>query len=281
MSACRAGALPWTAQVSPTAAAALAAAAAAIRVDDAGVYEAAEQARIAAALAAGAPDALAAVIAAIEERLARAPRFAIVRGLPAHATTLFLAFSAHLGTLVEPYRPSKIFREIRPGTDRAHRGRALNTLLHTDSTDWPVPNDLTCLWCVRPDPAGGGRSRLLAADDFVAHVCATAGADAAALLATPVPWRLSGELGGGVHHAPIAAAGEVRWMRYTIEAAGADLGDALARIERTTEAAGGVIDAALGAGDVLVVDNRRALHGRTPVDDAASPRLLLRTKLRR
>lgn len=269
----------WSAQISPAVAAALAVAAAHAEAE---LHETAEPTRIAAAVADRAPVAFATVIEAIEERLARSPRFAIVRGLPVAATALLIAISARLGTLVDPYCRSTRPREIRPATDREHDGRALNTLLHTDSTDWPVPNDLTCLWCVRPDPEGGGRSLLLTADDFVAHVEGTAGAEAAALLSTPLPWRIASELGGGVYHAPIATGGEVRWMRYTVEPTKLppDAVALLAQIERVIERAAGVIDVMLDAGDLLVIDNRHALHGRTPAAPASS-RLLLRTKLRR
>jgi alpha-ketoglutarate-dependent taurine dioxygenase len=37
----------------------------------------------------------------------------------------------------------------------------------------------------------------------------------------------------------------------------------------------------LEPGDTLVVDNRRCLHGRSPIESCESERLLLRTKVRR
>jgi alpha-ketoglutarate-dependent taurine dioxygenase len=51
--------------------------------------------------------------------------------------------------------------------------------------------------------------------------------------------------------------------------------------ERALEASGAWSEVLLGPGDVLVLDNRRCLHSRSPISRAvSSDRVLLRTKRR-
>lgn len=237
-------------------------------------------------------DAFIDLVHAIQSIVARSPYMALVRGLPTgHASTLLAAISAALGDTVEPYQQtwSKVVRSITPGTERLVGARALNEFLHTDGTDWRRPNDATCLFCVRCDQAGQGRSRLLDIDALEDSLSTDAGDLLERLEREAVPWRIADELGGGVVWEPVLRAGEplgIRWLRYTVEQACAaeavdDRVPALARrFEEQVEHCPAVIDLLLEPGDCCVLDNARTLHARTHIDDlGTSQRLLLRTKI--
>lgn len=166
----------------------------------------------------------------------------------------------------------------------------LNERLHTDGTDWPEPNDLTCLFCVRADSDGGGRSRLLPVEAIASLVDGQPAAVRRAVRAE-LPWAVAEELGGGVVAAPVLSAGGVRWLRFTIGEAVRRLTDegsvparatlaALGVFEAALETAPGVLEFGLLPGDLLLVHNTQCLHARTAVSNPrASDRLLLRTKV--
>jgi hypothetical protein len=223
------------------------------------------------------------------------PHAVLVRGIPVERPhNLMVALTSILGTAVDPYMQpwSRLVREIRPARDRSVDGWGmLNEALHTDGTDWPDPNDYTCLLCVRPDQGRGGLSKIMAQEDIVAELTGQFGIEEVERLRMePVPWRLAEEIGGGIHWAPILPEGNLRWLQYGIrmgiESAGIELCAALARsIERLEELlkwTARSITFRLVTGDLLLVDNKRCLHARTPVEEPErSERLLLRTKIRR
>ncbi|MQB01871.1 MAG: hypothetical protein GEU78_16590 [Actinobacteria bacterium] len=161
------------------------------------------------------------LVADVQRRLADAPHAVVVRGLsleqPAHT---LVALSCCFGEVVEPYRQtwSHLVRRIVPQTDRSGAAGVLNERLHTDGTDWPEPNDLTCLLCVSADSNGGGRSHLLPIE-AIADLVATRPAVVQAAVAAELPWAVAEELGGGVVHAPVLSDDAVRWLRFTIEEA--------------------------------------------------------------
>jgi len=237
--------------------------------------------------------ALDALLEDLRARLRTSPHFVLARRLVVASPDLALvAISAALGTCVEPYREpwSRLVRRIEARRERlGHHGRPLNEHPHTDGTDWPVPNDYTCLLCVRPDAGHGGSSVLIGIDDLVAGLTRAHGEDVVATLRTrPVPWKLADSLGGGTAMAPPLGDARLRWLRYTIEAGvqllGTPLEDevagALDAFEDTIEGSVRPFVFDLRPGDLLVVDNRRCLHARTTVPDhERSERLLLRTKV--
>lgn len=239
--------------------------------------------------------ALEALLEDLRARLVAAPHFALVRGLGVASPGLALvAISAGLGTCVEPYRESwsRLVRRIEARRERlAYGGRSLNEFAHTDGTDWSVPNDYTCLLCVRPDAGQGGSSVLIGVDEVVAELTRAHGADVVETLRMrQVPWKLADSLGGGTAMAPPLGEGRLRWLRYTIEAGVEALGTpleddvavALDALEDTVEGSVRPFVFDLRPGDLLVVDNRRCLHARTPIPDhERSGRLLPRTKVMR
>lgn len=166
----------------------------------------------------------------------------------------------------------------------------LNERLHTDGTNWPEPNDLTCLLCVRPDSDGGGRSRLLSIE-AIADLVESQRASVRRAVQAELPWAVAEELGGGVVAASVLSADGARWLRFTIGEAVRRLADegsvppgqtlvALGVFEAALETAPGVLEFDLFPGDLLLVDNTQCLHARTAVPNPrASDRLLLRTKV--
>lgn len=229
----------------------------------------------------------------VRRQLAESPHACLVRGLPlVDAARALVALSCGLGEVVEPYRRpwSRLVRKITPSTDRGGGAGILNERLHTDGTDWPEPNNITCLLCVRPDSDGGGRSRLLSIES-VANLVESQSAAVRRAVRTELPWAVAEELGGGVVAAPVLSNGGVRWLRFTLDEAVRRLADedsvppgetrdALGVFEAALETASGVVEFGLRPGDLLLVHNTRCLHSRTAVPNPqASGRLLLRTKV--
>ena len=87
----------------------------------------------------------------IRRLLSGYPHCLVIRELdPDLGRALLTGLASALGRLVlHADRPGyRVIRELRPRLERAtEAGRALNELLHTDGTDEPRPNDLTCLFC--------------------------------------------------------------------------------------------------------------------------------------
>jgi alpha-ketoglutarate-dependent taurine dioxygenase len=220
------------------------------------------------------------------------PHAAVVRGLaPDESCCLLVGLSwslgVCLGTTGEPHHHS--VRVVEPASEsRTSSALRLQEALHTDGTNWPTPNDFTLLQCIRADGGGGGRSRILSATALASAVEAQLGPAALrAAQETPLPWAVADELGGGVcWRAPLGEG--VRWLRYTIDMGAELVPQPPAReVLRLVDSLEGVIaettqaEFALEPGDTLVIDNRRCLHGRSPIESRESERLLLRTKVRR
>jgi alpha-ketoglutarate-dependent taurine dioxygenase len=291
----RSGGVPLL-DIAPAQAAELSDSLAPLDVDDGALREPAYQEAILASVREAAGAAFDDLSCQANERLGEPPWFLILRGLPVErATPILTAVSATLGVLVEPYRQrwSQVVRHIVPSRDRAVDGRVLNELLHTDGTDWTRPNDYTCLFCVQADQSQDGDSRLLDIVTLLDEVTTAPNAEIIERLASQaVPWRIADELGGGLHWEPAIDFGglHIRWLRYTIGLSNSNgaaplseaaLADLLA-FEQLIEKCRGVVETRLRAGDLLLIDNGRTLHARTPIrDPMGSVRKLRRTKVAR
>jgi hypothetical protein len=263
-------------------------------------YDVARQSRARDEVRAGSPDGFDWLIAQIVARLATPPFAALVRGVSYDAShRVFVAVCRSLGELISPPpshhpRRAQLLHFIRPAEDlKAASGQALTEKLHTDAADWPEPADVIAMICVRPDPMGMGRSRLLDVVSLRRAIEAELGASAVELLEREaVPWQLADYLGGGVVRQPILTAENVRWRRYTMEfalRAGAQIAPAVTELldplERLIEGSATTLEFLLGAGDLLIMANRRCLHGRTSLGDASgrsvpSDRLMIRSWIR-
>jgi hypothetical protein len=230
-----------------------------------------------------------ALVADIEVCLEKPPYVAYVTGLRFDPSNyLFLGLGAALGTVVDPYNRSgsELVRRLSAPRDRLAQGgtACLSESLHTDGTDSPDPNDITCLVCVRPDQNGGGRTHLLEAEGIRAHVFTLLDAETVRILTTEdVPWRIADALGGGTVPAPVISNGELRWLSEGVATPiPRRVESALLEFERMLAATTDVVDFAMAPDSMVVMNNRRTLHARTFVPDRGrSHRLVLRTKLYR
>lgn len=159
---------------------------------------------------------------------------------------------------------------------------------HTDSTFLREPHHYIALTCVERDEDCGGESYLLASDRVRAAVRDAGGEDALQALREPLfPFVLHDPLhGDGVQLTPVLGrAGALRYRRDVLDdlqARRPELWSDRARSAYATVRA--VLDKLQGQdrftlepGDMLLLDNRRVLHGRLPITPGAT-RVLRRMK---
>ncbi|HEX5888513.1 MAG TPA: hypothetical protein VFY61_07405, partial [Pyrinomonadaceae bacterium] len=105
----------------------------------------------------------------IEQRLSQWPYCALVGGLSFdEGNKVFVGVNRAFGELVaRPYEAprAQLVHYIQPATDIVSaRGGHESERLHTDTADWAPPVEIISMVCVRADPGGGGRSRVLDVD---------------------------------------------------------------------------------------------------------------------
>ena len=227
----------------------------------------------------------------IQERLARWPYCALVNGLSFdEGNKVFVAINRAFGELVaRPYEKprAQLVHYIEPATDiMSTRGGHESERLHTDTADWEPPVELISMVCVRADPEGGGRSRVLDVDTIRSEVKDQLGTAVLKRLETEkVPWQLAPYWGGGVSWRPILTNESICWRRYTIDATGATLSagmlDALQSFEHLLSNTPHTLDFLMREGELLFSDNRRTIHARTPIANSKnSNRLMIRSWIR-
>lgn len=235
------------------------------------------------------------LVAQIAGRLAQWPYCTVVRGLGFdEGNRLFVGLNRAFGELVAPpYQPprAQLIHYIQPAMDlpSAHGGTETERL-HTDTADWEAPVELISMVCVRADPGGGGRSRLLDVDSVREEVKNRLGTEALNRLETePLPWQLASYCGGGVTWRTVLTESGMCWRRYTInralESGGAELSQEAVTLLDAFEAVISLttrtLDFLLLDGDLLFADNRRTIHARTPIAGGkASDRLMIRSWIR-
>lgn len=244
---------------------------------------------------AAAPDAFDSLIGQIKDRLTQWPYCALIRGLVFDpGNKVFVAVNRAFGELVaRPYEKprAQLVHYIQPSTDiLSARGGHESERLHTDTADWEPPVELISMVCVRADPDGGGRSRILDVDSIRNEVDQQLGSTTLERLQSePVPWQLANYWGGGVQWRTVLTESSVCWRRYTIDLAldstGATLSDkmlrSLERFEDLISTTPRTLDFLMSEGELLFSDNRRTIHARTPIAaGAASNRLMIRSWIR-
>ena len=171
------------------------------------------------------PETFDTLIFEIKERLARWPYCALIHGLSFdEGNKVFVAINRAFGELVaRPYEKprAQLVHYIQPATDiPSARGGHESERLHTDTADWEPPVELISMVCVRADPDGGGRSRVLDVDTIRNEVKDySAPATLKRLETEKVPWQLAPYWGGGVSWRPILTNESICWRRYTIDMA--------------------------------------------------------------
>jgi len=235
------------------------------------------------------------IVSEIKERLGRWPYCALVNGLSFdEGNKVFVAINRAFGELVaRPYEKprAQLVHYIEPATDiMSARGGHESERLHTDTADWEPPVELISMVCVRADPAGGGRSRVLDVDTIRSEVRDQLGAATLQLLeAEKVPWQLAPYWGGGVSWRPILTTQSICWRRYTIDMAldstgatlSSDMLDALPRFEDLLAHTPRTLDFLMRESELLFSHNRRTIHARTPLANGKqSDRLMIRSWIR-
>ena len=282
--------------VSSTAATELLAAAERLpRYDNREFYSNDLQEHVSESIRSGCPEAFDTLVSEIKERLARRPYCALVQGLSFdEGNKVFVAINRAFGELVaRPYEKprAQLVHYIEPATDlRSARGGHESERLHTDTADWEPPVELISMVCVRADPEGGGRSRVLDVDTIRSDVEEQLGAATLKRLETEkVPWKLAPYSGGGVIWRPILTKESICWRRYTIDialnATGATLSDdmlnALQDFDDLLSKTPRTLEFLMREGELLFSDNRRTIHARTPLGNVTnSDRLMIRSWIR-
>jgi hypothetical protein len=178
---------------------------------------------------------------------------------------------------------------VRPdpgGESDTFSGTAGAAGFHTDAQYHQVPEGFVCLFAVRPADSGG-HTRVLSARDAAAAINRLPDSERAFRLLSEPRWHwrtprdfTTPEPGHGSRlTAPVLPGdGTIRWRgdNLSMRTPRAHRGIAPV-VDRCLDAADGAQTLALQAGDLVVLDNLRALHGRTEFDDTR--RLLLRIRL--
>lgn len=153
--------------------------------------------------------------------------------------------------------------------------------LHTDAQYRRRPEDVVCLFVVRPALAGGATRLLTVADAAAAVRRHPRGRELLEALARPAwSWETPEvfEAETGFRAAVMPGDGTIRWRADNLAASlSAEQLRVAAVFEACIETAPEVVELPLDAGDVLLLDNRTTLHGRTDFSDPR--RLLLRVRL--
>ncbi|MBC6478981.1 MAG: TauD/TfdA family dioxygenase [Hormoscilla sp. GM7CHS1pb] len=240
------------------------------------------------------PDMFSYLIDEVCKRLSNPPYCAYITGLKFDTyNLLFLSLIGAFGNVVDPYKQpwSRLVYYIRPSTDLKIPGwGVLNEQLHTDGTDWINPNDLTCLLCLKTDQSGGGRTQLLDINTIVYELDRWFGKETIDILSSEsLPWLIATELGGGVFRCPILTSKSIRWLPYTNQIAlketqeslSTNLSKAISQIKAVIKNRNNIIDFMMEPNSLLVIDNQRCLHARTPIKHPElSVRLMLRAKVK-
>jgi alpha-ketoglutarate-dependent taurine dioxygenase len=232
------------------------------------------------------------IVELIKGRLANWPYCVLVTGFRFdEGHRLFVAINRAFGKLVAlPYQAprAQLVHYIQPTTDihSARGGREVERL-HTDAVDWQTPIEFISMACVRPDGAGGGRSRVLDLDAIRDEVKNKLGGETLDLLETvPVPWQLHPRWGGGVKWRTVLSESSICWRRYTINLAlevnGAQLSDemlaSLDRFEEVIATSTRTIDFLMREDELLFSDNLRTIHARTAIKASDNcDRLMIRS----
>ena len=235
------------------------------------------------------------LVTEIREHIARWPYCVLVTGLSFdNGNRLFVGLNRAFGELVaRPYEKprAQLVHYIQPATDiPSARGGRESERLHTDTADWETPVQLISMVCVRPDPHGGGHSRVLDVDSVRAEVQQRLGSDKLKQLeAEEVPWQLASYCGGGLKWRPVLTESSICWRRYTINLAldseKAKLSEEmlvlLDSFEEVISSTASTVDFLMREGELLFSDNWRTIHARAPISDQNnSERLMIRSWIR-
>jgi hypothetical protein len=240
------------------------------------------------------PDGFAWLIGQLRTRIAVQPYCASVLDLHFdEGNRLFVAINRAFGELVaRPYEKprAQLVHYIEPATDiLSSRGGQESERLHTDTADWETPVEIISMVCVRADPGGGGRSRILDVDTARDEIRNHLGTEILERLEIePVPWQLAAYRGGGLRWQTVLSENHICWRRYTIDLAlesglatlSPQMLAALDAFEEVISTTARTIEFLMCEGELLFSDNTRTIHARTPISENKSNRLMIRSWIR-
>jgi hypothetical protein len=177
----------------------------------------------------------------------------------------------HLTAIAKPIQIFGQYPEWRPICVKIERPLTRSegvgqSPLHMDFVNAANPPDLVVLYCERPDPAGGGDTTLApvsAAELLTPEI--------RALLAEP--FYSDGKvidlknIGEDINPFAILASDSTWQFRYTGQLLASPLADNLRNAVQALDAAlrAEMITVSLGAGDAVIIDQRKMVHGRLPL----------------
>ncbi len=192
--------------------------------------------------------------------------------------------------------PERLVWDVRVASasvdEAIHSQRADAFDLHTDSSNAPRPHEFVGLACVTPAEDGSGLSLLMSGEQVADTLRRDYGERVVQVLADTIfPFAVSTASGLSVARFAVLSSERVVRYREPVLRCGLELADppldiehrdALAAFEDVIGREAIVASFGLVAGDFLVFDNRRVLHGRTRIGNgpgSVSARHLKRLKL--
>lgn len=211
-------------------------------------------------------------------KILESKQFVIVKNLPFDFNNfLFTGFASFIGNPVVTYtdRIERIVRDVSPV-----KGKVLDpSFAHTDSTFWPIPNDITALQCVKKDEQGNGKSRIVRVSELLDRL-PNSTSIIKKFTKSNYPFVLDPRFGNnGFQLLPILSeqfingkrAYQVRFnlsdtksclSKFGLSISDSDMED-LVIFERTASQIAKEQEFLLDNGDLLLFDNHRTLHSRS------------------
>jgi alpha-ketoglutarate-dependent taurine dioxygenase len=217
----------------------------------------------------------------------------LLRNVPVASDTLLVLLGAAAGPAVTgEVNGENLVDHLTPAVTDERKLRAQNQrsemLLHTDASAQQLPPDFVGLACVANE-GRGGRSVLLDVDDAVAALTAARDEESLENLQKPYPFVHPQHQHKPPVLAPVLSGRADDGFRVRYRRENLETGIALAGRSVTAEQRAGLdtlaqcfdsgiatIELRLEAGDYLLIDNARYLHGRTEIEPGAH-RMLKRT----
>lgn len=230
-----------------------------------------------------------AIVAAIRQNLEKRPHYAVLSGLKIDSRVLVLiVMSLALGQIVRP-AGVEADAEINSSAENVvMKNFHPFARLHTDSTNWDVPNDVTCLACIRPDQDGGGKSIIMDVEAVLEELEHEPSLSAL-VRREDIPWTIPQDDGVIAKYFPILdEENRLRWYRKNIEVAldwaggqlAPEVTELVGKFENLLEHSEKKHIFGLEANEILFINNRKSLHARTQVKNQYSTeRKFLRTRL--
>ncbi len=224
----------------------------------------------------------------------KANSYVVIKDLPFDDNNrLVVGLSCFIGTPLSQFNKKilKMVHEITPRTGPEYD----ENFPHTDGVYWPEPNDVIALQCVRKDQNNGGLSRIVPINSAIEKLKSEGNVDVIKKLTkSKFPFTLDPRYGkSGMHLQHILTREKfsdsfydyVRFLRADIEYCIKEFHvnlekttiDAVKTFENELIKIGKKMEFQVKEGDWLLVDNKRALHSRSPTSPN-STRTLRRIK---